>query len=224
MDVTLPLLRPTIVFLVVVSSIAFLRIFDYVYGMTNGQGGPARLDASRSSCKIYETAFGHFQMGYATAQTVVLFAILLTISLAAAPAPAVRMSRADDGRGPRGRAAPPSGRCSCSGGVLMVMPFVYMLSTSLKQSAEVYELSLAAPVADARQLPPARPAPPGSRAGSSNSLVIATITTLSVLFFDSLVGYTLAEVPVPRPPARLPGDPEHADDPDRRCSSCPGTS
>jgi len=30
---------------------------------------------------IYETAFGHFQMGYATAQTVVLFVILLVISL-----------------------------------------------------------------------------------------------------------------------------------------------
>ena len=29
---------------------------------------------------IYETAFGHFQMGYATAQTVVLFVILLGIS------------------------------------------------------------------------------------------------------------------------------------------------
>ena len=79
-DVTLPLLRPTIVFLVVVSSIAFLRIFDYVYSMTNGQGGP--LDSTKPLVlKIYETAFGHFQMGYATAQTVVLFAILLVISL-----------------------------------------------------------------------------------------------------------------------------------------------
>jgi multiple sugar transport system permease protein len=79
-DVTLPLLRPTIVFLLVVSSIAFLRIFDYVYSMTNGQGGP--LDATKPLVlKIYETAFGHFQMGYATAQTVVLFAILLAISL-----------------------------------------------------------------------------------------------------------------------------------------------
>jgi multiple sugar transport system permease protein len=79
-DVTLPLLRPTIVFLVVVSSIAFLRIFDYVYSMTNGQGGP--LDSTKPLVlKIYETAFGHFQMGYATAQTVVLFAILLAISL-----------------------------------------------------------------------------------------------------------------------------------------------
>ena len=78
-DVTLPLLRPTVVFLVVVSSIAFLRIFDYVYGMTNGQGGP--LDSTKPLVlMIYETAFGHFQMGYATAQTVVLFVILLGIS------------------------------------------------------------------------------------------------------------------------------------------------
>jgi multiple sugar transport system permease protein len=78
--VTLPLLRPTIVFLVIVSSIAFLRIFDYVYSMTLGQGGP--LDSTKPLVlMIYETAFGHFQMGYATAQTVVLFAILLSISL-----------------------------------------------------------------------------------------------------------------------------------------------
>jgi len=79
-NVTLPLLRPTIVFLVVVSSIGFLRIFDYVYSMTNGQGGP--LDSTKPLVlKIYETAFGHFQMGYAAAQTVVLFGILLAISL-----------------------------------------------------------------------------------------------------------------------------------------------
>jgi multiple sugar transport system permease protein len=79
-EITLPLLRPTLVFLVVVSSIAFLRIFDYVYGLTGGQGGP--LDSTKPLVlKIYETAFGHFQMGYAAAQTVVLFLILLAISL-----------------------------------------------------------------------------------------------------------------------------------------------
>jgi multiple sugar transport system permease protein len=80
LDITLPLLRPTIVFLVVVSSIGFLRIFDYVYSMTGGQGGP--LDSTKPLVlKIYETAFGHFEMGYAAAQTVVLFAILLGVSL-----------------------------------------------------------------------------------------------------------------------------------------------
>ena len=64
-----PLLRPTIVFLVVTSSIAYLRIFDYVYAMTNGQGGP--LDATKPLVlKIFETAFTHFEMGYAATQTV----------------------------------------------------------------------------------------------------------------------------------------------------------
>ena len=79
-EVTLPLLRPTIVFLVITSSIAYLRIFDYVYAMTSGQGGP--LDATKPLVlKIFETAFAHFEMGYAAAQTVVLFVILLAISL-----------------------------------------------------------------------------------------------------------------------------------------------
>ena len=103
---------PTIVFLVVVSSIAFLRIFDYVYGMTLGQGGP--LDSTKPLVlKIYETAFGHFQMGYATAQTVVLFVILLAISLVAAPPAAVRVSRARRAGGRGGRGGRSSGR-SCS--------------------------------------------------------------------------------------------------------------
>ena len=79
-EVTLPMLRPTLVFLVVTSSIAYLRIFDYVYAMTNGQGGP--LDATKPLVlKIFETAFTHFEMGYAATQTVILFAILLLISL-----------------------------------------------------------------------------------------------------------------------------------------------
>jgi multiple sugar transport system permease protein len=79
-EVTLPLLRPAIVFLVVTSSIAYLRIFDYVYAMTSGQGGP--LDATKPLVlMIFDTAFKQFDMGYAAAQTVVLFAILLAISL-----------------------------------------------------------------------------------------------------------------------------------------------
>lgn len=78
------------------------------------------------------------------------------------------------------------------GGVLMVVPFVYMLSTSLKQNAEVYELSLVprAPTLDNyRRLGAAS----GFPRWFLNSLGIAVATTLSVLFFDSLVGYTLAK-------------------------------
>lgn len=80
-EITLPLLRPTIIFLVVVSSIGFLRIFDQVYNMTvDGLGGP--LNATRPLVlNIYHSAFTDFEMGYATAQTMVLFLVLLVITL-----------------------------------------------------------------------------------------------------------------------------------------------
>lgn len=80
-QITLPLLRPTIVFIVVFSSIGFLRIFDHVFNMTtNNPGGP--LNSTKPLVlMIYDTAFNSFDMGYASAQTVVLFLILLVVSL-----------------------------------------------------------------------------------------------------------------------------------------------
>jgi multiple sugar transport system permease protein len=79
--ITLPLLKPTTVFLVVLSSIGFLRIFDQVYNMTtNDPGGP--LGSTKPIVLlIYQTAFSSYDMGYAAAQTVVLFTILLVVSL-----------------------------------------------------------------------------------------------------------------------------------------------
>lgn len=79
--ITLPLLKPTTVFLVVFSSIGFLRIFDQVYNMTtNDPGGP--LGSTKPLVlMIYQTAFNSYAMGYAAAQTVVLFTILLIVSL-----------------------------------------------------------------------------------------------------------------------------------------------
>ncbi len=80
-EITLPLLKPTIVFLVVFSSIGFLRIFDQVFNMTtNDPGGP--LNSTKPLVlMIYDTAFNSFDMGYAAAQTVVLFSVLLVVSL-----------------------------------------------------------------------------------------------------------------------------------------------
>ena len=80
-DITLPQLRSTIVFLVVISSIGFLRIFDQVYNMTQeGEGGP--LNATRPLVlNIYKLAFENFDMGMAAAQTVVLFVLLLMITI-----------------------------------------------------------------------------------------------------------------------------------------------
>jgi|TARA_R110002096_G_scaffold416576_2_gene619248 multiple sugar transport system permease protein len=80
-DITLPQLRPTIIFLTVISSIGFLRIFDQVYNMTQeGEGGP--LNATRPIVlHIYKAAFEDFEMGMAAAQTVVLFVLLLIITI-----------------------------------------------------------------------------------------------------------------------------------------------
>ncbi|MCC5958319.1 MAG: sugar ABC transporter permease [Rhodobacteraceae bacterium] len=80
-EITLPLLKPTIVFLVVFSSIGFLRIFDQVFNMTtNDPGGPLN-STMPLVMMIYQTAFSSYSMGYAAAQTVVLFTVLLVVSL-----------------------------------------------------------------------------------------------------------------------------------------------
>ena len=78
------------------------------------------------------------------------------------------------------------------GGVVMVTPLLFMLSTSLKDSSAVFDL----------QLIPLEPTLDNYRTVLEdgrflrwflNSLLVATIVTLSNLFFDSLVGYTLAK-------------------------------
>jgi multiple sugar transport system permease protein len=78
-EITLPLLLPSIVFLLITTSIGLLRIFDLVYNMT-ADGGP--LNATKPLVlAIYQNAFARMDMGYASAQTVVLFVILLCLSL-----------------------------------------------------------------------------------------------------------------------------------------------
>ena len=70
-----------VIFLVVISSIGFLRIFDQVFNMTtDGDGGPLNATAPMV-LYIYRTAFKTFQMGYASALTVVLFLVMLAVTL-----------------------------------------------------------------------------------------------------------------------------------------------
>lgn len=79
--ITLPLLNPTIVFLTVIGTINGIQIFTQVLNMSyQGMGGP--LDATKSLVLfIYNQAFQSFKMGYASAGTVVLFAIILIITV-----------------------------------------------------------------------------------------------------------------------------------------------
>lgn len=79
--ITLPLLNPTIVFLTVIGTINGIQVFTQVLNMSfQGMGGP--LDSTKSLVLfIYQQGFQSFKMGYASAGTVVLFAIILAITL-----------------------------------------------------------------------------------------------------------------------------------------------
>ncbi|MHB0855623.1 MAG: carbohydrate ABC transporter permease [Rectinema subterraneum] len=82
--------------------------------------------------------------------------------------------------------------------IIMLFPFVWMLSSSLKDVTQIYQLKLF----------PERPTLENYRyilfSTSTkfpqwflNSVIVAICTTASVLFFDSLVGYTLAKFRFP---------------------------
>ena len=77
-SITIPLLRPVLVFVLVTTVIGSFQIFDTIAIMT--QGGP--VNATRVIFwYIYEFAFSRFQMGYAMAAAVALFLILITMTL-----------------------------------------------------------------------------------------------------------------------------------------------
>ncbi len=76
--ITLPLLRPILAMVLVVTMIGSFQIFDTVAVTT--QGGP--INATRVIYYyIYERAFTRFDFGYASAMAMVLFAILAVVSL-----------------------------------------------------------------------------------------------------------------------------------------------
>ncbi|HNX90392.1 MAG TPA: sugar ABC transporter permease [Candidatus Omnitrophota bacterium] len=68
-DVTLPLLRPTIVFVFLMSFISSFQVFEQVYVMTGGQGGIGGVLNSGLTivAYMYDKGFQKFQMGYASA-------------------------------------------------------------------------------------------------------------------------------------------------------------
>ena len=77
-SLTIPLLRPVLVFVLVTSIIGSFQIFDTIAVTT--KGGP--INATKViTWYIYDYAFGRFQMGYATAIAVVLFAILIVVTI-----------------------------------------------------------------------------------------------------------------------------------------------
>ena len=76
-SVVLPLIQPTLLYLVVTGTINTFQVFESVYVMT--QGGP-QFATTTVVYRIYTTAFQRFDLGYASAQAIVLFAIILVFA------------------------------------------------------------------------------------------------------------------------------------------------
>lgn len=76
--VTLPLLNPVLLFSIIIASIGFLQSFTQALNMTGG--GPLN-STNTIVLYIYNTAFKSFEMGKASAATVVLFIIILAFTV-----------------------------------------------------------------------------------------------------------------------------------------------
>lgn len=76
--VTLPLLRPVLAFVLVITVVGSFQIFDTI-AVTTG-GGPANATQA-INVYIYDRAFGRFDFGYASALSVILMLILAVVAL-----------------------------------------------------------------------------------------------------------------------------------------------
>jgi len=78
LDITLPLLRPYVMLVAVVSSIAATKVFEEVFLMT--QGGPA--DSTRTIVYyVYDQAFAELEISYACTLGLALFLLVLMFTL-----------------------------------------------------------------------------------------------------------------------------------------------
>jgi len=77
--ITLPMLAPTTFFVTTISLISSFQVFDQVWIMTGG--GPAGATSVMVE-QIYKNAFSYYKMGYASAISWVLFALIFIVTLA----------------------------------------------------------------------------------------------------------------------------------------------
>jgi len=81
--ITLPLLKPTIVFVSMMSFIFSFQVFEQVYIMTGGQGGIGGVLNSGLTivAYLYDKGFQKFQMGYASALAYIIFLCIFALTL-----------------------------------------------------------------------------------------------------------------------------------------------
>lgn len=76
-QITLPLVAPTTFFVLTMSLIGSFQVFDQIYVLTSG--GPAHA-TTVPMYMIYSNAFKESQMGYACAQAMVLFGMIMAVT------------------------------------------------------------------------------------------------------------------------------------------------
>lgn len=83
-SITLPLLTPTLFFIVITQLIGCFQVFDSVSIILGGDAPPAALKNATTTVvlSIYQNGFSYFKMGYASSQSFVLFLIILIITAA----------------------------------------------------------------------------------------------------------------------------------------------
>jgi len=77
-NITIPMLSPTIFFVVIITAISSFQVFDLIYLMT--EGGPQN-STNVLVYAIYKNAFEYFNVGKSCALAYILFAIILTLTL-----------------------------------------------------------------------------------------------------------------------------------------------
>ncbi|MCW8380775.1 carbohydrate ABC transporter permease [Streptomyces justiciae] len=75
--ITVPLLRPTLLYATVITTIGYLNVFEEPFVMT--QGGPDNATLT-VSLDMYREGFNFFHMGYASAMAYVLFVVIMGIT------------------------------------------------------------------------------------------------------------------------------------------------
>ncbi|MCM2390581.1 sugar ABC transporter permease [Streptomyces sp. CWNU-1] len=76
--ITVPLLRPTLLYATVITTIGYLNVFEEPFVMTNG--GPSNSTLT-VSLNMYREGFNFFHMGYASAMAYVLFVAIMGITV-----------------------------------------------------------------------------------------------------------------------------------------------
>lgn len=80
LKITLPLLKPIIIFQIITSIIGGMQIFDQPFTLTNGTGNPDRMTMT-SVMYLYNTAFTRYQYGYGSAIAFGLFVVIVIFSI-----------------------------------------------------------------------------------------------------------------------------------------------